>query len=286
MGKWVIALLATGVALVAASARAQTGQVLLGPTVYSSRNLPANAITRFTVGCPRGYFAVSGGVSSPGPGSTLLSVRPVGLRAYTFRFGNPVTKDSTRVTVLVACRTIRRGPVLIVKPVKTRLVVRPGQIKSGALACPANTTPAGSAIDLDPGRSRSIDSFAGVALSVRTSTATLRAFQFRIANAGARAQEVVVQGTCATVLFASAAERASLNTRISTYTDAISPGRHRLRHRCLGGWTALGTGYSLGSGAVRIEGAAAFAADGRWWVRNTSSAPLRAELQLVCGRLT
>ena len=156
MGKWVIALLATGVALVAASARAQTGQVLLGPTVYSSRNLPANAITRFTVGCPRGYFAVSGGVSSPGPGSTLLSVRPVGLRAYTFRFGNPVTKDSTRVTVLVACRTIRRGPVLIVKPVKTRLVVRPGQIKSGRSPVPRTPprpAPRSTSTRAGPGRS-------------------------------------------------------------------------------------------------------------------------------------
>ena len=230
MGRWVIALLATGVALVAASARAQTGQVLLGPTVYSSRNLPANAITRFTVGCPRGYFAVSGGVSSPYPGSTLLSVRPVGLRAYTFRFGNPVTKDSTRVTVLVACRTIRRGPVLIREAGQdpARRQAGTDQIRGARLSREHHP---GLLRDRPrPGPVQVDRLVRGRRAQRADSTATLRAFQFRIANAGARAQEVVVQGTCATVLFASAAERASLNTRISTYTDAISPGRHRLRH--------------------------------------------------------
>ena len=128
MGRWVIALVAAGVVLVAAAARAQSGQVVLAPTVYASHNLPSDAITGFTVTCPPGYVAVSAGVSSPGAGSTLLSVRPVGLRAYTFRFGNPATNDPTRVTVAVACRKIRPpGPVIVLKRVKTRVVVRPGR---------------------------------------------------------------------------------------------------------------------------------------------------------------
>ena len=80
------------------------------PTVYASHDLPSDAITGFTVPCPSGYFAVSAGVSSPGPGTTLLSVRPVGLRAFTFRFGNPATNDATRVTVAVACRKSHGRP--------------------------------------------------------------------------------------------------------------------------------------------------------------------------------
>ena len=285
MGRRVIAVVASGIALVAGGAWAQAGQVVVGPTVYASHDLPADAITGFTVTCPPGYFAVSAGVSSPGPGSTLLSVRPLGLRGFTFRFGNPATNDPTRVTVAVACRRIRGGPLLKLKPVKTRVVVRPGQMKAGSLDCPSQTTPAGAALDLDPGRAKSVDSFAGAALSVRTSTSSLRAFQFRVANAGERAHGVVVQGSCATVLLAPADARARLSTKISTYTDPVAPGRHHFRHRCPAGWTALGAGFALTTGSVRIDGAAAVGPNGSWWVRNTSPAPLAAQLQLTCARV-
>jgi hypothetical protein len=286
MGRWVIAVVAAGVVLVAAAARAQTDQVVLAPTVYASHNLPSDAITGFTVTCAPGHVAVSAGVSTPGQGSILLSVRPVGLRAYTFRFGNPATNDPTRVTVAVACRKIRPpGPVFVLKPVKTRLVVGPGRQKSGTLACPPQTTPAGAAVDLDPGRAKSVDSFAGAALSVRSTTATLRELQFRIANAGSRAHAVVVNGTCVTILIAPKVERAKLNTTISTYTNVIAPGRHRLQHRCRSGWTSLGAGYALASGAARIDGAAALNTSGAWWVRNTAASPLTARLQVICARV-
>ena len=286
MGRWVIALVAAGVVLVAAAARAQSGQVVLAPTVYASHNLPSDAITGFTVTCPPGYVAVSAGVSRPGPGSTLLSVRPVGLRAYTFRFGNPATNDPTRVTVALACRRIRPpGPVILLKPVKTRVVVRPGAQKSGTLACPSNTTPAGAAVDLDPGRAKSVGSFAGAPLSVRSTTATLRTIQFRIANAGSRAHVAVVNGACVTILIATKLERAKLNTTISTYTNVIAPGRQRLHHRCPSGWTSLGAGYTLTSGALRLDGAAALGTNGAWWVRNTAASPLTARLQVICARV-
>jgi len=286
MGRWVIALAAAGVVLVAAAARAQTDQVVLAPTVVVSHDLLSNAITGFTVTCPPGYVSVSAGVSRPGPGSTLLSVRPVGLRAFTFRFGNPATNDPTRVTVAVACRKIRPpGPVLLLKPVKTRVTVRPRTQKSGTLACPPHTTPAGAAIDLEPGRAKSVGSFAGTALSVRSTTATLRAFQFRIGNAGTRAHDVVVNGTCVTVLLAPEMERAKLSTTISTYTSVIAPGRHHVRHRCRSGWISLGAGYRLMPGAARVDGAAALATSGAWWVRNTADSPLTARLQVICARV-
>jgi len=285
MGRRVIALVAVGIGLVAASAWAQSGQVVLGTTVYALHGLPSDAITGFTVTCPPAYFAVSAGVSRPAPGTTLLSVRPVGLRAFTFRFGNPVTNDATRVAVAVACRKTTGGPVFKLKPVETRVVVKPGQIKSGTLTCPPQTTPAGVAVDLDPRRARSVDSFAGAALNVRTSTASLRAFQIRIANAGDDAHDVLVQGNCATVLLASDIERARLNTKISTYTDLIAPGRHHVLHRCPSGWTGLGAGYALNSVSVRIDGAAAIDANGSWWARNTAASPVPARLQLICARL-
>ena len=286
MGRWVIALVAAGVVLVGAAARAQTAQVVLAPTVFASHNLPSDAITGFTVTCPTGYAAVSAGVSRPGPGSTLLSVRPVALRAFTFRFGNPATNDPTRVTVAVACRKIRPpGPVLLLKSVKKRMVVRPRTQTSGTVACPPHTTPAGAAIDLEPGRAKSVGSFAGTALSVRSTTATLRAFQFRIANAGTRAHDVVVDGICVTVLLAPEVERAKLSTTISTYTKVIVPGRHRVLHRCSSGWISLGAGYGLTSGPARVDGAAALATSGAWWVRNTAASPVTARLQVICARV-
>jgi hypothetical protein len=286
MGRWVIALAAAGVVLVAAAARAQTDQVVLAPTVVVSHDLLSNAITGFTVTCPPGYVSVSAGVSRPGPGSTLLSVRPVGLRAFTFRFGNPATNDPTRVTVAVACRKTRPpGPVLLLKPVKTRVIVRPRTQKSGTLACPPHTTPAGAAIDLEPGRAKSVGSFVGTALSVRSTTATLRAFQFRIGNAGTRAHDVVMNGMCVTVLLAPEVERVKLSTTISTYTSVIAPGRHHVRHRCRSGWISLGAGYGLTPGPARVDGAAALATSGAWWVRNTADSPLTARLQVICARV-
>ncbi len=285
MGRWVIALVAAGVVLVAAAARAQTDQVVLAPTVFASHNLPSDAITGFTVSCPAGYVAVSGGVSSPGPGATLLSVRPVGLTGFTFRFGNPVTNDATRVTVAVACRKITGGPVLKLKRVKTRIVVKPGTQKSGTLACPPNSTPAGAAVDLAPGQAKSVDAFSGGPLSVRATTATLHAFQFRVANSGDRPHGAVVKGNCATVGLVPHVEHAKLTTRITTYTNVVNSGRHQFWHGCRRGWVALGTGYVLTSGSLRLEGAAAIGTAGQARVRNTAASPLTVRLQVVCSRV-
>jgi len=286
MGGRVIALVAVGSGLVAAAAWAQTGPVVSGPTVSASHNLPADAVTGFTVACPRGYLALSGGVTKPGPGTTLLSVRPAGARAFTFRFGNPADNDATRVRVAVACRTVRGGPLLKLTPVKTKVVVRPGASVAGMLRCPARTTPAAAAVDLDPGRARSVGSFEGAALSARASTASLDAFAFRVANAGGRPRVVVVQGSCVTVLLAPGAPRARLSTEITTSTVPVAAGSRHVVRACRSGWTALGAGYALSTGAVRVDGAATLGVTGSWWLRNTLDAPLRAQLQLICARLS
>jgi hypothetical protein len=285
MGKWAIALVAAGVVLVAAAARAQSDQVVLAPTVFASHSLPPDAVTGFTVSCASGYVAVSGGVSSPGVGATLLSVRPVGLRGFTFRFGNPAANDATRVTVAVACRKISGGPVLTLKRVKTRVVVKHGTQKSGTLACPPSSTPASAAVDLDPGRAKSVDSFSGGSLSLRATTVTPPAFRFRIANTGERAHVTVVAGNCAALGLQPQVEHARLSTKITTYTDLVTPGRHHFRHRCRRGWVSLGTGYALTSGSLRLEGTAAIGAAGRAWVRNSGASPLTVRLQVVCSRI-
>jgi hypothetical protein len=286
MGGRAIALVAVGSGLVAAAAWAQTGQVVSGPTVLASHKLPAGAITGFTAACPPGYLALSGGVLKPGNGATLLSVRPAGTRAFIFRFGNPATNDATRVTVAVACRKARGGPVLRLTPVKTKVVVRPGASVAGLLRCPAKTTPAGSAVDLDPGRARSVGSFEGSTLSARASTASLRAFAFRVANAGSRARDVVVQGSCVTVVLGPGVRRARLSTEITTSTVVVPPGSQHVVRACRPGWTALGAGYALSTGSVRVDGAATLGVRGSWWVRNTLDSPLKAQLQLICARLS
>jgi hypothetical protein len=285
MGRWVIALVAGGVVLVAAAARAQSERVVLAPTVFASHQLPSDAITGFTVSCRPGYVAVSGGVSSPGAGATLLSIRPVGLSAFTFRFGSPVTNDATRATVAVACRKISGGPVLKLKRVKTRVLIKPGMQKSGSLACPPNSTPAGAAVDLDPARAKSVDAFSGGALSLRATTATPRAFQFRIANAGERVHGAIVAGNCATVGLAPQVRHARLSTKITTYTDVVTPGRHHFRHRCRRGLVSLGTGFTLTSRSLGLEATAAIGAAGRAWVLNTADSPLTVRLQVVCARV-
>jgi hypothetical protein len=187
--------------------------------------------------------------------------------------------------VAVACRKISGGPVLKLKRVRTRVVVKPGTQKSGSLACPPNSIPAGAAVDLDPARAKSVDSFSGGALSLRATTATVQSFRFRITNTGERAHNTVVAGNCATVGLAPQMNQARLSTTITTYTDAVTPGRHHFRHRCRRGSVSLGTGYTLTSGSLQLEGTAAIGTGGRAWVENTADTPLAVRLQVVCARV-
>lgn len=283
MGKWVIALMAAGVALVAASASAQ---VVLAPTVFATHGLPSNAITSFTVTCPPGFVAVGAGVSSPAPGTTLLSIRPVGLRAYVFRIGNPVNNRAQRVTVAVACRKLRLGgPVLRVRPVKLKLVVNPGAQRTASLRCPQDTTPAGAGTDIQPQRGKAAGGFAGNPLSVRTLTASLRGFAVTIRNSGHARRSAVLYGNCLTVLRPSGSESAPLRVQITTYTHPFRPGLQRVTHSCPSGWFSIGAGYALRSPVLRLEAAAAIDGGARWWVRNTGDGAATALLQLACGRI-
>ena len=44
--------------------------------------------------------------------------------------------------------------------------------------------------------------------------------------------------------------------------------------------------YALSIGSVRVEGAAAVGPNGSWWVRNTAAAPVTAQLQTTCARVS
>jgi hypothetical protein len=285
MGRWVIAVVAAGVALVAASARAETAQVVLAPTVYASHELPSNAIRTFAVSCPRGYAAVAAGVSNPAPGATLLKVTPVGFGAYTFRFGNPATSGAARVTVAVTCRKVRVGPLLKLKPVKLTFSVRPGTQKSASLPCPAQTTPAGGGIDLAPTSAKSATAFGGAPLELRASTATLRGFRLTVRNTGKRVRAAAAYGNCLTVVRAAGARSAPLRVKITTFTDPVPPGRKRIAHACPRGWFSLGAGYAARPRSVHVTGAAAVTGGGRWWIENNGDVDAKANVQLTCGTL-
>jgi hypothetical protein len=48
---------------------------------------------------------------------------------------------------------------------------------------------------------------------------------------------------------------------------------------------SLGTGFTLTSGSLRLEGTAAIGTAGRAWVENTADSPLTVRLQVVCARV-
>lgn len=264
-------------------------QVVLAPTVFHRSGLPASAIEAPTVTCPRGYVAASGGVSAAAPGVALLRAEPAGSRAYAFRLGNS-TGNARRVTVSVACRTLRTragpGADIELKQLKPKsLQVAPGAQRSAALVCPAGTVPAGSGIDLTPGGRGQSAGFGGTKLSVRRITASLRSFSFAVRNSGGSARRVALSGNCITVVSRPGAPRQLLRVKVITFRGSVDTGRHSIGRSCQRGWFSLAAGYSLPAPSLAVEGAAAVGGSGTWSVVNGGGDSTRVVLQLVCGRL-
>jgi hypothetical protein len=286
MSRWVIALIA-GAALVAAPSASP--QIVVAQTVFHSADLPSNAITSFTVTCPPGYVAVSGGVSTAAAGVTTLSIRQLGLRTYAFRFGNPATNSHQRVTVAVTCRKIRvrsgTSLFLKLKPLKLKpFQVKPSSQKAAGLGCPSGTVPAGTGFELDPARGQALGRFSGTTLSVRRQTQTLHGAAFIVRNSGPRPRSVAFYVTCLTVVRPPGASNERLLVKIVTDTTPIRPGSQVVKHACPRGWTALSTGYAL-SPALTIEGSAAIRSTARWSVTNRGDSATLADLQLICAKL-
>lgn len=277
MARWISVLV--GAALVFAVSSA-TAQLVVARTVFGSRVVRPGETASLTIACPRRSAAVSAGLAAPA-GTTLLSARPAGPRAYSFRLGATAGSGVHRATAGVACRRIPAGaPVLRVRAVTRRLRVPGGGVRSGTLGCPGRMLPAGASADLAP--------HAGApalraGLTVRRSLADLRGFAFTVANASARARDAVLYGNCVTVVRRAGTPGGPLRVKITTFTEPVAPGLQRAVHRCEPGWFSLGVGFAVPSGAQRLGGAIALAGGGRWWVESARAATVR--LQLTCGRL-
>jgi hypothetical protein len=287
-----IALLAVGIALVAASARAQSGQVVAAPTVYASHDLPANAVTTFAVACSTGYAATGAGISTPAPGTTVLAITPVGLRSYRFRIGNPVVNGDQRARVAVACRKVLSadtGPrfTLKLKRLKTRYVTVPARkAASATLACPSGTVPAGGGTDLDVDRGKAVSAYrVGPGVSLRRQTATLRRFTFSFQNTADQAKRVAAYGGCLTLAREAGAPRERLHVRATTYRVLVHPGAQLVTRRCRPGWFSLAAGFSLRARVTSAAGAAAVARGGRWSLLSDAGTDTLADVQLACARL-
>jgi hypothetical protein len=284
MGKWGIALVVVAAVL---SAPSSLAQVVLAQSVFHAANLPSNTVRTFTVTCAAGYVAVSAGVSSPARGATLLGIRPRGLAAYTFRFGNPATNPNQQVKVVVACRRLFFKPTrLKATPLQVKVKVPAGKLTAVGFLCPPGTAPAGWGDDLAPVRSHNYVPGAAARMSVRRASMHLRGFSFSLRNSGSKAQSVTLYGTCLTALRPAGASRERLYVRITTFRVPLQAGSQRVVQRCPAGWVSLAAGYALRSPATTIDGAAAIGRHGRWWIASDAEGQPTADLQLVCARVS
>jgi hypothetical protein len=284
MGKWVIALVAVAAALAAPSSLAQ---VVLAQSIFHAANLPSNTVRTFTVACPAGYVAVSAGVSSPARGAMLLSIRPSGVEAYTFRVGNPAANDDQQVTVVVACRRFffKLPNRVQVTPLQLKVNVPAGRRSAAGLLCPPNTAPAGWGDDLAPVQSHGYVPGAAARVSVRKASMHPRGFSFSVRNSGSKARTVTLYGTCLTVVRPAGGSRERLHVKITTFRVPLQRGSQRVVHSCPTGWVSLAAGYALRSPVTTIDGAAAIGQGGRWWIASDARSEAGADLQLVCARL-
>jgi hypothetical protein len=265
-------------------------QTVLAPTILRSANVPSSTVKTFTVSCPSGYVAASGGLSSAAPGIAVLRAEPAGTGSFAFRLGNSAGNPARRALVAVACRRLRArtrgGATFRLKPLRPRsFVISPGTVRSAALNCPSETVAAGAGVDLAPTSQRGIAGFTGTRLSVRRITAGLRSFAFAVRNSGGTARRVVLSGNCITVLSKPGARSEQLRVNVTTFKGLVGPGRRSITRRCPGGWFSLASGYSLPASSLALQGSAAVAGGGRWTVVNSGGESTRLVLQLVCGRM-
>jgi hypothetical protein len=282
-----MAVAVAGIALVGASARAQSEQAVLAPSVFATRTVPAGAIRTSTVTCRPGFVAVSAGVSSRAPGTTLLARTPVGSAGYRFRIGNPEANGDRQVTLVVACRKVAgNAPVVLrLKQMKPVLLTVPARSKmSAVLLCPPGTTPANGGFDLRPG-AKTATSFSGLSLSLRTRTATLTSVRYVIANRDRFARKVALQGACLTLFRAASGPAQRLHFARTTFRVPLRPGLHTIARSCPSGWFALDAGFALRSSTTVLGASAASGRGGRWTLENNAGRPVLVDVQLACGRV-
>lgn len=280
-GRSILVVIAACGALVAASARAQpdaAGQLVLARSVVVTHAVPSGATTSFTVSCRAGYTAVSAGVVTPAPDTTVLAIAPTGLSAYRFQIASPAANADEHVTVAVACRKIGGNTsrfVLRLKPLKrTVVVVPPHGTGSARLACPKGTTPANGGF-----------AFGSATISVRSESSTLRSASYGFANSDSRARRATVYGGCLTLIRTADAPFEQLHVQVTTFSVPLRTGEQTFGRACRSGWFSLDAGYVLHAPTTRLDGAVPTASGGRWKLTNPSDAAVLADVQLACGRL-
>jgi hypothetical protein len=261
-------------------------QQVLAPTILHTARVPAVTVKSFSVACPPGYVATSGGTFRAAPGATVVSRYPTGARAFAFRIGNASAGQAHSVTAAVACRKLRStsaGTALTVRTVRSKpLLVPAAGRRAWALVCPSGTAPAGAGVDLDPRRAAGPTGFTGTRLSVRRMTTDLHRFLFVVRNSGRTAHSVAFSGNCITVVRPRGAAARSLHVRLLTFREVLQPGRQELTRSCPRGAIVLAVGYGVPAG-LAVEATAAIRRGGKWSFANSASTQLPATLQLVCG---
>jgi hypothetical protein len=279
-----IALLAAGLALAAASARAQPGLVVLSPTATATHVLRSGSTASFGVSCKAGYVATGAGVTRPVFGAALLAISPVGLRAYRFRFANPATNGDGIVSVAVACRKLAtpKAYVLRLQRLPRRIArAAPGKTVSTTFQCPNGTTPAGAGFDLGAAVAKQ-----GLRHpSVRRQTSTLGRLTFSVLNAGPQRRTIAFYASCLTVLRVAGAPSERLHVATTSYRVPLHEGNQAFRRSCPRGWFSIAAGFALRARPTQADGAAAVGRSGRWWVLSDAAGGATADLQLACGRL-
>jgi hypothetical protein len=285
------------VAALVAPAPAGAQKIVVSPPVLHTADIPSNSIVTFTVTCPPGYFAMGGGVVSPAPGVTTLSITPVGARAFRFRFGNPVTNPAGRVTVSVTCRKIGFVPGLKIKPawltgtVKSKpVIVPPGQTKKLNLKCPPGEAPSGYGYD----ESSSAPKYAGAKVPSPIETLDIvrampvpGAWSFSLENTWRDSpKSAVLYARCVSRTVQLGGRKEHVQVARMTFHERAKSGENRYSARCQKTFTPLGTGFSLpGKHAAEVVGTGILKTVALWFVDGFKEPFPKLDVYLLCGRV-
>jgi hypothetical protein len=253
-----------------ASARALESIVVKTPS--KTVQVRATYTVTFSVSCPSGYAAVSGGLSKPALGAYEPMVKPSGPKAYDFRITLSLLNPLRKPAGTVACARGSAGTRVIVRIVRATATVDTAFDTAKRLSCPSGTAPVGAGMDPR-----------GQSLDVLQATATHSGLSYVVRNldtGGEEAPSIVFHGSC---VAAQPGSGQRLEVTRKTIHRLVRSGLHSFSTRCPAGFVGLGTGYLKSRASVLAN--AASASGGSWsaWIGQGESA--RVALTLVCGRL-
>jgi hypothetical protein len=217
-------------------------------------------ITTQSVDCPAGTSALSGGVASYQAGLLTIRSRPHG-RSWQFRILSPGANDAAHVDVNVACLKAQ------VKTVSRTLQSGNGAARA-ALKCPAGYSGATVGWSYVP-PDDAFDGFLGWELNAFVPAWQIRANDLA-SDSHSSSGPLTLTSTCARGTFSKI-----------PFRDSITRGERTVSHRCQGGKTAVGGGFSLGAGQFFDGFAVTSASSARWTVYNQAK-HARIRTWIVC----